>query len=262
MSPSNHTFHLWIASDDSRTIVALAPLRVTRRPVKHEWGSITEVNALPPARVSSNIGGLIVLVALVPLCAATLLILGAPPLGILVLAVLVLAAGSASLLMKDPPSHVVSPDLVEFPDIHRVLDTPEERDDFLDLIELAEQAGRSLPALGAQADLVQAGQSLAEALWEAADVLSRRAQLRPHMDRQLRHPESAANITRSSGYYLAGQREKHRDMWEQVDNELVRVRTALEVAAVAGENAADDRDAMAAAREAYRDLAALYGSSS
>ncbi|SBT44548.1 hypothetical protein [Micromonospora narathiwatensis] len=257
MSPSEPPFHLWIAADETRTVVALAPLKVSGAPVKHEWGSITDLRAVPVPEKAPNVAGIIVLATLVLIGAFGLCLSGAPFLVIFFLAALVLGIGLAAALSKASPSQVVAPDQVAFPNLHQTLDE-EEREDFLDLVESAERAGRALPGVERVLDPAEGGELLAQVLWEAADVLSRRQQLRPQVVRQ-QQPTPTASPTSPAAQALAEQREKARALWEETEVELSRIRTAIELAAVAAENAAHDPSAHDAVREAYRELADVYG---
>ncbi|MFE9203409.1 hypothetical protein [Micromonospora sp. NPDC007230] len=258
MSPSDPPFHLWIAADDTRTIAALAPLKISRTPLKHEWGSITDLRAVPVPQKSHNIAGIIVLATLVLIGAFGLCLSGAPALVIFILAALVLGIGLAATTSKAPAARVVAPDQKAFPALHHTLDEEEEREDFFDLVESAERAGRALPAVEKVIDPAEGGQLLAQVLWEGADVLSRRQQLRPQLVRQQQWTPTASPSSHAA-QALAEQREKVTAQWDQTEAELARIRTALELAAVAAENAAHDPDAIVAVREAYRELADVYG---
>ncbi|MCW3817866.1 hypothetical protein ONA91_25790 [Micromonospora sp. DR5-3] len=258
MSPSDPPFHLWIAADDTRTVAALAPLKMSRTPLKHEWGSITDLRAVPVPPKSPNIAGIIVLATLVLIGAVGLCLSGAPFLVIFILAALALAIGLAATTSKAPAARVVAPDQEAFPALHHTLGEDEEREDFFDLVESAERAGRALPAVEEVIDPAEGGQLLAQVLWEAADVLSRRQQLRPQVVRQQQRTPTASPSSHAA-QALAEQREKVTALWDQTEAELARIRTALELAAVAAENAAHDPDAIDAVREAYRELADVYG---
>lgn len=259
MSPSEPPFHLWIAADNTRTVAAMAPLKVSRPSVKQEWGSITDLRAVPVAQNSPNVAGIIVLVTLVVVGAFGLCLSGAPFLVIFILAALVLGAGLAATLSKAPPAQVVAPDEAAFPELHRTFEKTEERTDFFELVRLAERAGRSLPAVEDVIDPVEGGQLLAQAVWEAADVLSRRQQLRPQVVRQQHQQVPTASTNSPAANSLAEQREKARALWDQTQAEFSRIQTALELAAVASENAVHDPDALEAVLEAYRELADVYG---
>ncbi len=260
MSPSDKPFHLWIATDDTRTVAAVAPLKVSRASIKREWGSITELRATPVQQKDPNIAGIIVLATLVLIGAFGLFLSGAPFLVIFFLAVLALGVGLARTLPKAPPGEVVAADLAKFPGLHHALDD-DERVVFFDLLELAERAGRALPTVERVIDPVEGGQLLAQTLWEAADVLSRRRPLRPQVRRQ-ELPALAAVPSSHAASMLAEQREKVRTLWEENEAELARIQVALELAAVAAENAAHDLDAQHAVREAYRELAGISGARS
>ncbi|WP_157744517.1 hypothetical protein [Micromonospora viridifaciens] len=231
---------------------------MSRAPLKHEWGSITDLRAVPVPHKSSNLAGIIVLAALVLIGAFGLCLSGAPFLVIFFLAALVLGIGLAASLSKVPPAQVVAPDEAAFPALHRTLHEEKERADFLELIELAERAGRALPAVEGAIDPVEGGELLAQALWEAADVLSRRQQLRPQVVRQ-QQPTPTVSPSSPAAQALAEQREKAGALWEETEAELARIRTALELAGVAAENAAHDPSALDAVHEAYRELADVYG---
>jgi hypothetical protein len=257
--PSDHPFHLWIATDHTRTVAALTPLKVSRGPLRHEWGSITDLRAAPVASTSPNVVSIVVLVALVAVVTLGLCGSGAPLVVILVLAVLALGVGLAATLSKTPPGEVQTPDLAKFPEIHRSLSAPEERRDFFGLLALAERAGRTLPALEDAVDPSEGGQSLAEALWEGADILSRRQQLRPQMQTPGAQSVPQGHVASRVAEALAEQKARSQRLWDETNEAFSRLRTALELAAVAGENAAHDPQAIEAAREAYQELDDLYG---
>ncbi|RLP89290.1 hypothetical protein EAD89_15165 [Micromonospora sp. BL4] len=259
MSPSTPDFHLWVATDDSRTVVALAPLKISGTPLKHEWGSLTHLQAIPAAQSSSKLGRVIVLCTGVLIGTLLLCLSSAPVLVILILMAMVLGFGLAAILSKTPPPHVVAPDETAFPELHHSLNKREEREEFLDLMGLTEQAGRGLPAVDEAIDPAEGGELLAQVLWEAADVLSRRQQLRPQVGRQQNHPARAGSPNSTASRSLAEQRERTRALWEQTEAELARIQTALELAAVSAHNAAHDPNAVEAVREAYNELADIYG---
>ncbi|MFC8616585.1 hypothetical protein ACFT9M_09235 [Micromonospora purpureochromogenes] len=259
MSPSDHPFHLWIASDATRTVAALAPLKVSGARVKNEWGSITYLRAVPVPQNSPNVAGIIVLATLVVLGAFGLSLNGAPFLVVFILAALVLGLGLAATVSNTPPAQVVAPDQAVFPELHHTLERVEEREEFFGLMGLAERAGVALPAVQKVIDPAEGGQLLAQVLWEAADVLGRRQQLRPQVVRQQHQPTRIASPNSHAANLLAEQREKVGALWDQIDAELSRIQTALELAALAAENAAHHPAALDAVREAYRELAEVYG---
>ncbi|MEU3454702.1 hypothetical protein ABZ671_14015 [Micromonospora sp. NPDC006766] len=258
MSPSAPPFHLWIAADDSTTVVALAPLKISRAPLRYEWGSITDLRAVPVLQRPPNVAGVIVLATLTLIGAWALFLSGMPPLAVFVLAVLVLGLGSAAMMSEAAPPQVVAPERAAFPALHLTLHTKEERREFLGLVGLAERAGRALPAVAKVIEPAEGGRLIAQALWEAANVLSRRQQLRPRVVRQ---QQLAPNAPPSSpaAQALAEQRNKAWALWEETEAELARIQTALELAAIAAENVADDPSALITVRETYRELAELYG---
>lgn len=261
MARSEPSYHLWIATDDSRTVVALAPLRVSGSPLRHEWGSITNLRALPPSKSSPNLPAAVLLVAVVALGVVGLCFGGAPVAVTLILAALALLVGSVVTLSKPPPSQVEEPpDRKRFPELYRTLESTGDREDFLDLVGLAERAGRALPDVAGVIDPGEGGELLAQVLWESAVVLDRRQQLRPQVlhrssDRTAAADSSASRVAQS----LIEQRERIKASWDKIEAELSRIRTALELAAVAAENAAHDPGASGAVREAYRELADVYG---
>ncbi|GAB3328576.1 hypothetical protein GCM10027452_00580 [Micromonospora halotolerans] len=259
MSPSDPPFHLWIAVDDTRTVAALAPLRVSKAPLKHEWGSMTDLRGAPAPQKPPNVAAIIVLATLVLIGALGLFFSGVPALAVFVLAVLVLGLSLAGVLSQAPPPRVVAPDQAAFPELHRELHENEEREEFSQLVALAERAGRALPDVEEAIEPAQGGRLLAQMLWEAAEILSRRQQLRPRVVRRHHQPLPIRTPNNHAFQALVKQREKATTLWEQTEAELARIQTALELAALAGENAAHDPDALEAVREAYRELADLYG---
>ena len=258
MSPSEPAFHLWIAVDEARVVTGLAPLKVTRSPLRHEWGSITDLRAVPAGPESSKVPGVIVLCTVAMLVSAVLCGSGAPVLVVLFLVALLLALGVAGIMSKKPPPQVEAPDQAAFPTLHHTLTGGEEREDFLDLVELAERAGRALPGVSAVVDSTEGAELLAQVLWEASDVLSRRQQLRTQLRRQQQSATTGDASSRVS-QALTEQRRRVSGLWAETEAELTRIRDALELAAVAAENAAHDPSAGEAVREAYRELADVYG---
>ncbi|MFI6231539.1 hypothetical protein ACIBCR_30010 [Micromonospora echinospora] len=257
MSPSESPFHLWIAMDDTRTVVALAPLKVSRNPARHEWGSITDLRAEPETERSESVPRIIVLSTLVLIGSFGLYLTGAPGPVVFLLAVLALGVGSASYLYKPPPATVVTRDEAAFPELHRTLESARERTEFADLLGTAERAGRVLPAVEAAVDPAEGGELLAQVLWEAADVLSRRQQLRPQVSKT--QSASAGPAASRAAQALEEQRGAAQALWMQTEAELERIQTALELAAVAAENVVHDSGALKAVREAYEELVAVYG---
>ncbi|MCW3843709.1 hypothetical protein ONA70_26760 [Micromonospora yasonensis] len=258
MSPSEPPFHLWIATDDSRTVAALAPLKMPRAPIKHEWGSITDLRAVPVPEKSPNLAAIVVLATLTLIGALGLFLSGVPPLAVFVVAALVLGLCLAGAMSQAPPPKVVAPEQAAFPELHQTLYGKEEREEFLGLVGLAERAGRALPTVEKATDPVEGGRLLAQVLWEATDVLSRRQQLRPQVVCQQR-PASDALPNSPAAQALAEQREKARALWKETEDELSRIQTALELAVIAAENATHDPAALEVVREAYRELADVYG---
>ncbi|MFG1765750.1 hypothetical protein ACGFIH_20610 [Micromonospora parva] len=220
---------------------------------------MTYLQAMPAAQSSSKMGAVIALCTAVLIGTLLLCLSSAPVLVILILMAMVLGFGLLVILSKTPPPHVVAPDETAFPDLHHSLDKREEREEFLDLMAVTEQAGRGLPAVEEAIDPVEGGELLAQVLWEAADVLGRRQQLRPQVTRQRKHPARAASPSSTASRSLAEQRERTRTLWEQSEVELARIQTSLELAAVAAHNAADDPNAIEAVREAYNELSDIYG---
>ncbi|WP_433341627.1 hypothetical protein [Micromonospora sp. CA-111912] len=248
-----------MATDQTRTVVALARLKVSRALLRHEWGSVTDLRAAPVAQSSPNVVGVVVLVVLVVVGALGLCAAGAPLLVVFFLAALALGIGLAVALAKAVPGEVTAPDLAKFPEIHQTLDAPEERRDFFDLIALAERAGRTLPSLESVIDPSEGGQSLAQALWEGADLLGRRQQLRPQMATLGRQSTSGSQAASRVAESLAEQKANSQRLWNETNQAFARLRTTIELAAVAGENAAYDQQAVGAARESYQELSKLYG---
>lgn len=107
-------------------------------------------------------------------------------------------------------------------------------------------------------DNLKGAELLAQVLWEASDVLSRRQQLRPQSGRQ-QQPATAGDASSRVAQALTEQRRRVAALWDETEAELTRIRDALELAAVAAENVAHDSGAGEAVREAYRELADLYG---
>ncbi|MFC0003517.1 hypothetical protein [Micromonospora siamensis] len=259
MSPSESPFHLWIAQDDTQTMVALAPLRFSERPMKHEWGSITHLRAFTPVQKGHNVPAAVVFSTLTLIGALGLFVSGVPPLAVFVVAALVLVLCLAAATPSSAPvPELIAPDRAEFPALHHLLHKEEEQKDFSALETLAERAGRALPAVDEIIDPAEGGRLLAQALWEAAEVLSHRQQLRPGIAGWQDRPGARPPDTHVARI-LAEQRESASKLWHQTEAELQRLRIALELAAIATENAAQEADASEAVRAAYRELAELAG---
>ncbi|WBB76622.1 hypothetical protein O7602_14275 [Micromonospora sp. WMMD1128] len=258
MSPSEPTFHLWVAVDPSRVMTALAPLKVTSSPLRHDWGSITDLRAAPVGPEPSKTPAVIVLCTIALLVSAGLCASGAPLIVTLLLVGLLLALGSAGITSKKPPPRVEAPDQAAYPDLHHTLTGGEEREDFLDLVELAERAGRALPEVSNVIDNVEGAELLAQVLWAASDVLSRRQQLRGQVRRQ-QQAATAGDAGSRVSQALTEQRRRASSLWDETEAELTRIRDALELAAVAAENAAHEPSVGEAVREAYREQADVYG---
>ncbi|MEU8261577.1 hypothetical protein AB0C02_13275 [Micromonospora sp. NPDC048999] len=239
-------------------MVALAPLKVSRAPLKQEWGSITDLRAVPVPQKPPNVAGVIVLATLTLIGALALFLSGMPPLAVFVLAVLVLGLGSATAMTQAVPSQVVAPEQAPYPALHLTLYRQEEREEFRGLVRLAERAGRALPAVERVIEPAEGGRLIAQVLWEAADVLSRRQQVRPRVVRQ-QQPGPNAVPNSPAAQALAEQRGKASALWEETEAELSRIQTALELSAIAAENAADDPSALITVREAYLELTDVYG---
>ncbi len=257
MSPSDHPFRLWIASDDEQVVVALCPLRISGEQLKHEWGNLTDLRVLPPLPRSSGADGLPVATLLAVSLGGALCFSGAPPMVALILAGLAALVVYARSLRKDLPGRVVAPGLKKYPDIHRVLDAPEEREDFLDLVELAERVGQVLPALNGMVDPADSAKALAQALWDGADILNRRKELRSVVEGLKRHDHAGLSEASRAVQYLAAQRTKASDLLEQVDAELARLAANLEAAAIAGENFSREQELLDAALQAEETLVGL-----
>ncbi|MER5336782.1 hypothetical protein [Micromonospora sp. NPDC002717] len=232
---------------------------MSRTALKHEWGSLTHLRAMPASKGPPTVVSVVVLCTVVLIATLLLCLSAAPVLVILILATLFLGVGLMAILSKTPPPQVVAPDEAAFPELHRTLDRREEREEFLDLMAMAEQAGRALPAVAEAIDPAEGGELLAQVLWEAADVLSRRQRLRHQVAGQRHQPAPTAAPGSHAARSLEEQRAKVRSLSEQNKAELARIQTAVELAAVAAENAAHDPDAVGAVREAYNELAAVYG---
>ncbi|MEU8313747.1 hypothetical protein [Micromonospora sp. NPDC048169] len=244
--------------NESQVTTALTALKVTRSSRRHEWGSITDLRAVPATPEPSKLPGVLVLCTATVIFSAVLFFAGAPLPVVLFLVALLLVCGLAAITLTKPPPQIEAPDQAAFPALHRTLTDADDRRDFLDLVELAERAGRALPEVDRVMDAAEGGQILAQALWEASDVLSRRQQLRTQMGRRQPGP-AAEDSTSSVGKALAEQRQRVTTLWDETESELTRVRNALELAAVAAENAAHDPGADDAVREAYQELLNIYG---
>ena len=200
--PSDHPFQVWIATDDTQTVVALAPLNSPERRSGVSGGT-SPPEAVPVAPAGTNVAGLVVLAALVFLGTLGLCLWRAPLLVIFFLIALTVGVGLTVVLSKPSPARVVAPEIAS--SRRSTGASPRSsRATRSGLVELAERAGRALPALSDVVDPVEAGQSLAEALWVGADVLSRREQLRPPEPRSQPQPISTTGRAADA---LSAQRE-------------------------------------------------------
>ncbi|MEH1017138.1 hypothetical protein V6U90_29095 [Micromonospora sp. CPCC 206060] len=244
-----------MASDDRRTIAALAPLKLSGMHQWYRWGSISDGQAVAvrPGIGRGSQTALLVVIVLVPgwlLCAA-----GVWPLLVATVAVIAIVAGVVVTVRAGLPGRAIAPDLHRYPEIHRVLDDPDELRDFRQLIGLAERVGRTLPALDGLIEPAEAGENLAQAVWDGAKLHVRRQEIRVVLDDLGDYDEAKLPSTSRAVQNLVSQRERATELWHEVDGELARLTANLEAAAEAGENFIRERDAGEAARRAEDALA-------
>ncbi|MEU8179158.1 hypothetical protein AB0B86_00115 [Micromonospora sp. NPDC049047] len=140
------------------------------------------------------------------------------------------------------PSRVRTPNMRSFPDIHRVLTSPQDQRTFRTLVKLAERIGRTLPQLDELVEPNEAGELLAQALWDGAKVLARRQELRALRDDLRRHETDASDESSRAHRDLVHQRQQADELWEEVNDNLATLVAQLTAAAESGETFARDRD--------------------
>jgi hypothetical protein len=204
---------------------------------------------------------------------------------------LTIAIFSASA-KAERPGEVTTPDIHRYPGIHRVLASFQERREFDQLLRLAERVGRTLPALEGLVEPSEAGELLAQALWDGAKSLARKEEIRGVRDDLKRHAQDRSGSLSRSRLDLLHQQKRADVLWKEVHGELEKLRSHLAAAAEAGEAFMRDRqlndtlsrtektlerlsaedpsgssvaseqlaDETTAVVEAYRELHELYGS--
>lgn len=244
MSSSPDTFHLWIGRDAKATGVALCELRMSGKAHVHRWGSITELTPGPPMTAKAADRRAILQLILISigalyLCGAGsgaywgLILLAAGVLGFAVLLASIKAARESVL---------VTPNLRAYPDIHRVLTTPEERRSFQELLSLAERVGRTLPALDGLVEPNQAAELLAQGLWDGAKSLTRKQEIRAVRDDLKRHAHEGSSDMSRTRLDLLDQQQRADALWSEVNADLDKLTTHLTDAAKAGEAFVRDRE--------------------
>ncbi len=244
MDSSEQSFHVWIASDAQTTAVALSPVNVSGRARVHRWGSVADVSPEAPMTsdaVSGRAAKQIMLIAVVAggLC----MVGGLPYAGAIVSGALVLGVVAiVGSFMAERPGRVKTPDLRGFPEIHRVLTTPQEQRSFRALVGLAERVGRTLPALDELVDPNEAGELLAQALWDGAKNLARKQEIRAVRDELRRHEDHVSGESSRSQRDFAHQQQQADALWKEVNGDLTKLGAHLTAAAESGEAFIRDRE--------------------
>ncbi|HEY0696442.1 MAG TPA: hypothetical protein VGD43_01360 [Micromonospora sp.] len=260
-------FHLWIARDPMTTAVALRPVTVSGTAHRHQWAGVTDVTAGPAAdrawveRQTNLLTGIALAGALASYGMGVHWWLALPAAAIVVVLIRRATAWVAC------PGTVVAPDLDRQPHLHRVLVTRPERAAFEQLTVLAERIGRILPALDGLIDRREAGELLAQALWDGAELLTRRQELRAvRYDLTWFDGDESYQPDRA---VHQDQRDRTGRLWADIDAELGRLTACLTDVATTGEQCARDRgsasgqrpaDGTVAVLAAYRELTDLFGS--
>ncbi|MEU4779374.1 hypothetical protein [Micromonospora sp. NPDC023633] len=244
MTSSENYVHLWIASDAKTTAVALTEVGVSGRARVHEWGSVTDVSPdAPMSREAANRRAsqqmILIAVISIGICLAG----GAPYAGVIFVAAFVLAAAAiVGAIRAERQGTVRTPDLRKFPDIHRVLTTPQEQRSFRALVTLAERVGRTLPELDELVEPNEAGELLAQALWDGAKNLARKQDIRTVRDDLRRHEKDTTDNSSRAYRDFVHQRQQADELWKEVRSELATLVAQLTAAAEAGERFIRDRD--------------------
>ncbi|MEH0820718.1 MULTISPECIES: hypothetical protein [unclassified Micromonospora] len=244
MASSENYVHLWIASDAKTTAVALTEVGVSGRSRVHEWGSVTDTTPEAPMTreaASRRAAQQIMLVAVVfgGLCMAG----GGAYAGLLISGGLVLSlVAIVGSVRAEQPGRVRTPSMRSFPDIHRVLSTPQEQRTFRALVKLAERVGRTLPELDELVEPNEAGELLAQALWDGAKTLARKQDVRAVRDDLRRHETHASDESSRAHRDLMHQRQQADALWEEVNGDLAKLVAQLTAAAESGERFIRDQD--------------------
>ncbi|MGW5667745.1 hypothetical protein [Micromonospora sp. NPDC003776] len=152
------------------------------------------------------------------------------------------AAAIVGSVLAERPARVRMPDLKGFPEIHRVLTTPQEQRSFRALVGLAERVGRTLPALDELVDPNEAGELLAQALWDGAKSLARKQEIRAVRDELGRHEDHVSDDSSRSQRDFVHQRQQAKALWKEVNGDLAKLVAHLTAAAESGEAYIRDRE--------------------
>lgn len=262
MASSPDDFHLWIAEDKQSLMVAIAPIKMNGSARTREWGSVTEHTSAP---LSADQATRRTQVRLVVLWLAGLIpcwlgvwlnsgfAAGAVLVVLLIASVVLIAASGAAT----KPGSISAPNLARFPELHEVLSRREERSTFRGFVDLAERVGRTLPALDGLVDPSEAGELLAEALWDAAELLGQKQELRRVREELEQFRSAGPGVMTRARFDLASQEQQADRLWTEADEQLNRLTQRLTAAAEAGEAFIRDRDLDATLRRTEEALGNL-----
>ncbi|MFG1903167.1 hypothetical protein [Micromonospora carbonacea] len=244
MSPSDHPFHLWIATDAETTTVAQCKLRMSGRTNSRRVGRITILSPgepISPKAAEKRIGFQLLLIAA---GASYLCCWGSQIHWGLILAgavILTAFALSASANAKKP-STVVTPSLHLHPDRHRILVAHQDRRSFNDLLILTERIDKTLPALAGLVDSKNAAALVTQSLWEGAGFLVRRQEIRSVRESLGRHEGHSIGAPSRSRLDLRSQQQRADALWDEAKKDLKRLKFHLTATAEAGEAFIRDRE--------------------
>lgn len=259
MSPSGHPFHLWIGRDARMTAVALCEIRMSGATHTHEWGSLTDLTPGQPmsAGAASNRRGTQLILIAVAAVSLYVLAAGAYRPIIFATAVVLAVLVSASSSRAKVAGSVSTPNLRKYPDIHRLLTTLEERESFHRLLISAERIGATLPALEGLLDPGEAGDLVAQSLWDGAKILARRQELRVvRHDLQQHATTNLPDVSRARQNLLSQQHQAEA-LWSDINQDFERLTLRLIATAEAGEAYIRERDLDDALQRTERMLAEL-----
>jgi hypothetical protein len=241
---SNISPRLFITGDAEKLIIALHPLKLSPgRSRRVDWGGIREIIPIPPSpslpqrKASRNLAIIIaVVIASVATCCfghidAYYSLSLVPLYGMLTFVTATLVWG-----WKDNYGMAVVPWRMRKRRQERhVLASPEERAAFLQSLDVAKRVANTWPELGNMIDIADAEPLLARSLWDLADALVRRQQIR-NVRNGLRSQDTVGLPANSPlVLQLQAQRARVHDLWSEINVEVDRHAANLMAAAVAGE---------------------------
>lgn len=235
---------LYIGHDHTMAIVSTAPLTVDRgRADTHRWGRVVEMTPPKPAATGLTASSIPpwAIVLLVVSCVLVLFDLRLCPLPILA-AIVALGVSVYRAEQQRRPGVIVAPSIEREADQHVLLVSHEERTTLSAAIEQGKRISQTLPALAGMIDEAAAERAVASALFDLAEVLERRQELRASADdlrRQHHHglPPDSPTVAK-----LLAQRERVAQVAAEVDADVARRLAGLEATARAGENFIRERE--------------------